>query len=89
MSESPRRTHRRQMTGHAEPYETGPAPGVTPLQLSGLLTWVREHGLQYREIGVSGQDRILALSTCSEASTNARTILMGRLEPFYDDEGGD
>lgn len=58
-------------------------------ELSDLLAWVREHALQYREIGVTEQDQILALSTCSEASTNARTILMGRLEPFYENEGGD
>lgn len=56
---------------------------------SALLAWVRENALQYREIGVTEQDQLLALSTCSDASTNARTILMGRLIQFTELEGGD
>lgn len=45
------------------------------------LDYLREHADQYREIGVTAQDRILALSTCAGASTNARTLLFGRLVP--------
>ena len=44
---------------------------------------------QYREIGVTGQDHILALSTCSDASTNARTIVLGRLTEAAAPQGGD
>lgn len=49
---------------------------------------IRQDALQYREIGVTGQDRILALSTCSDASTNGRVVVLGRLEPATSDEGG-
>lgn len=45
-----------------------------------LLQQIRNSSLQYREIGVTGEDRILGLSTCSDASTNARTIVFGRLK---------
>ena len=58
-------------------------PGnLTDSELSELLGWVRDNALQYRETGVREQDRLLALSTCSDASTNARTILLGRLTPL-------
>lgn len=53
-----------------------------------LLQQIRESSLQYREIGVTGQDRILGLSTCSDASTNARTIVFGRLKEISAGEGG-
>lgn len=45
-----------------------------------LLQQIRQSSLQYREIGITGQDRILGLSTCSDVSTNARTIVFGRLK---------
>ena len=56
----------------------------SPGNLSGpeqnaLLTHIRETALQYRDIGVTSEDRILSLSTCSDTSTNARIILVGRL----------
>lgn len=45
-----------------------------------FLGWVEENAIQYREIPVSGQNRILSLSTCSDTSTNARTIVLGYLD---------
>ena len=53
-----------------------------------LLEQVRKTSLQYREIGVTEEDRILALSTCSNASTNARTMVIGRLTAFSGNGGG-
>ena len=65
-------------------------PGnLSDSQQTVLLEWVRENALQYREIGVTEQDQLLALSTCSDASTNARTILLGRLVQITECEGGD
>lgn len=52
-----------------------------------LLDWSKENALQYREVPVSGQDRILALSTCSDTSTNARTIVLGYLKTLTSAKG--
>lgn len=43
------------------------------------LDYLKENADYYREIGVTPQDRILAMSTCAGTGTNARTILFGRL----------
>lgn len=48
--------------------------------VSGLLDYIRAHALCSRDIGVTGSDRIIGLSTCSEAETNGRVILFGRLD---------
>ena len=65
-------------------------PGnLTESEQSALLAWVRDSAPRYREIGVTEQDPLLALSTCSDASTNARTVLLGRLVQLTKCEGGD
>lgn len=46
---------------------------------SSLLTYLRENSTQYRDIGLSVSDQIIGLSTCSEATTNGRVLLFGRL----------
>jgi len=43
------------------------------------LAMIREASMYYREIGVSADDRILLLSTCSYEYRDARTILAARL----------
>lgn len=65
------------------------AGDMTGAELDAWLEQLRGAAVQYRDIGVTGQDRILALSTCSDASTNARTILLGRLQDSFDTEGGE
>lgn len=40
---------------------------------------IRATAVQYREIGVTEKDKIIGLSTCSDAATNERVILFGRL----------
>lgn len=75
---------------HADAYDGqvfGPGK-LTEKEVTALLERARSEALQYRDVGVSGTDRVLALSTCSDASTNARTILLGRLvETTGDAEG--
>jgi len=44
-----------------------------------LLQYFPQKALQYREPVFDPQKRILALSTCSDASTDERTILLGTL----------
>lgn len=49
-----------------------------------LLSYIREHAVQYRETGVTAADRILALSTCAdETETNGRVLVFGRLKSQY------
>lgn len=66
------------------------SPGdFTESEQDALLTYLLEHAVQYREIGVTNENRILALSTCSDTSTNARIILAGRLSEATSDKGGE
>jgi sortase B len=44
-----------------------------------LLKYLQKNATQYRDIGVSASDRLVALSTCSEAATDGRVILIGRM----------
>jgi sortase B len=45
-----------------------------------LLAYIRLTATQYRAIDVMPTDQIIVLSTCSEASTNGRVLLVGRLD---------
>ena len=51
-------------------------------EMEALLTRLRTEALQYREVGVTAHDRLLAMSTCSEASGNRRTVVFGVLTAF-------
>jgi sortase B len=44
-----------------------------------LLEYIQSTATQYRDVGVSASDRIVALSTCAKAATNGRVILVGRM----------
>ena len=56
-----------------EQYETGTAA---------LLAEIGVRALQRRDIGVTPQDKLLALSTCADAETNGRVVVFGRLCPI-------
>jgi sortase B len=47
--------------------------------MENLLTYIQQTARQYRDIGVTTSDHLIALSTCSEVATNGRTLLIGRL----------
>lgn len=47
-----------------------------------LLCYIQEKAVLYREADVTEKDRIIGLSTCSDAATNARTVVFGRLSPL-------
>jgi sortase B len=47
--------------------------------MSNLLNYINSKATQYRDIGVTASDRLVALSTCESATTNGRIILFGRL----------
>jgi sortase B len=44
-----------------------------------LRDYLSEMAVQYRELDLSEEDRILGLSTCSDVTTNGRVLLFGRL----------
>lgn len=43
------------------------------------LEYIRKAALQYREIGVTARDQVLAMSTCASATTNGRTVLVAMM----------
>ena len=45
-----------------------------------LLNHIREKKVQERDIGLTADQGVIALSTCEDAETNGRTILFGRFE---------
>lgn len=47
--------------------------------MSKLLDYIKSNATQYRDVGVSSSDRLVALSTCEAATTNGRVILVGRI----------
>jgi sortase B len=47
--------------------------------MSELLDYIREEAVQYRDIGVTASDQIIALSTCETATTAGRILLFGRM----------
>jgi sortase B len=44
-----------------------------------LLEYIQETATQYRDIGVTASDQIVALSTCADATTDGRVLLIGRM----------
>jgi sortase B len=48
-------------------------------QISELLSNILSAATQFRNVEVSTNDRLVALSTCSNLSTDGRVILIGRL----------
>jgi sortase B len=51
-----------------------------------LLDYIREESEQYRDIGVTASDQIIALSTCESATTDGRILLIGRLSAGVSNE---
>ena len=53
------------------------------------LNWLLEEALHFRDIGVSTQDRLVLLATCSPSTTNGRDILVGRIADIPQVEDSD
>ena len=52
--------------------------GYRKENLDDLLNYIREHAVHYRDLNVTKEDSLIALSTCSEAETNGRVVLIGK-----------
>lgn len=48
--------------------------------LKDLLDYIQANAVQYRDVNVADESSLIALSTCSEAETNGRVVLIGKLE---------
>ncbi len=60
-------------------------PTGTTGETGPLMDFIRKQAVQYREPDLPADARILGLSTCSDASTNARVIVFGVLKDYTDD----
>lgn len=54
-----------------------------------ILDYLNVSSTQYRDIGVTAEDQIIAMSTCVDAATNGRIILFGRLDENTQEGGGE
>ena len=48
--------------------------------LDTLLKYIKDEAVQYRDIPLNYDDKIIGISTCAEAGTNERVVLFGRLD---------
>lgn len=62
------------------------AGNLTENEMEILLDMVKNSALQYRDIGINANNQIIALSTCSNATTNGRTVVLGRLEEIANEK---
>lgn len=51
-----------------------------PGNMEAFQEYVRTAATHYRDIGVTAEDRIVSLSTCVDAETNGRAVVIGRLK---------
>ena len=54
--------------------------GYRKENLKDLLDYIQANSVQYRDVNVADENSLIALSTCSEAETNGRVVLIGKLE---------
>lgn len=54
--------------------------GYRKENLKNLLDYIQANAVQYRDVNVADENSLIALSTCSEAETNGRVVLIGKLE---------
>lgn len=53
-----------------------------------FLQLVEEEAVRFKDIGVSPDDRIIALSTCADAASTERTVVLGRLTELTVEDSG-
>lgn len=54
--------------------------GYRKENLKDLLDYIQANAVQYCDVNVADENSLIALSTCSEAETNGRVVLIGKLE---------
>ena len=53
--------------------------GYRKENLKDLLDYIQANAVQYRDVNVADENSLIALSTCSEAETNGRVVLIGEI----------
>lgn len=53
--------------------------GVENQSNTDRLAYIQSNAVQYRDIGMSDTDKIIAFSTCSDLETNGRIVLIARM----------
>ena len=43
------------------------------------LNYIKKHSIQYQNININNNDKVIALSTCQDAVTNGRILLFGKM----------
>lgn len=56
-----------------------PIQGQDTTAMESLQSYLMENARQYRNIGLLTSDQLIGLSTCSDATTDGRVLLFGRL----------
>ena len=54
--------------------------GYRKENLKDQVDYIQANAVQYRDVNVADENSLIALSTCSEAETNGRVVLIGKLE---------
>lgn len=60
-------------------------PNVAEEEREGFLEGLGALALRFKDAGVSAEDRLIMLVTCSPSTTNGRDVLVGRLVPFEEE----
>lgn len=64
------------------------SPGnLQETQMQSLLTRAANEAVQFRDIDTNSNVKVIALSTCSDTTTNGRTVVLGYLEELTQSEG--
>lgn len=56
-------------------------------EMEALVERVKSDAMRFRDIGIDRSDKIIALSTCADAGTAGRTVVLGRLSELEANEG--
>ena len=68
---------------HTDAYNSGIFwPNVPEEMQQEYLDGLVEEARHFRDIGVTTEDRIILLATCSQSTTNGRDILVGRIKEY-------
>lgn len=65
-----------------------PTEQSKPEKRDEMLNYIKENALQYRDIGLCAENQIIGLSTCSDVTTNGRTVVYARMTEIAEEGGG-
>ena len=57
-------------------------------EMEDFQIWLKENAMHYKDIGVTSEDKIIAMTTCENATTDGRCAIVGKLEQIATVEQG-